>query len=154
MANKKPLAVMQWDGQQFHPADSIDREALRNLKPFQYVELHSLRPRSSKQNRYAHALMHIGADNAPEDSNWTEELIKQAVKLRGGFVTGHLHKLDGDIETVYRSTADFSVDEMTRFIDLLIDYIVTTVAPGIDPDLLRAEAERAVAPYNTKRKAA
>lgn len=122
----------------------MDKRALAALPEDTWLEIYPIRKRSSKQNRYAHALMHRAADNSPD--NWTEEAIKKAVKQRGGFFEGVLHRRNGDQELIYRSTADFDKDEMSRFIELLLQYIVEVVAPQIDVELLKAEAWKDAAP--------
>jgi len=148
MAKREPLAIGRWDGHSLRAAARIDQEAMLGLPDGSLVEIYAYRPRSDKQNRYLHAILNILAENSPGD--WSSEAIKVAVKLKCGHVEGVLHRPDGSVKQILRSTSDFDREEMKEFIDHVIAYGLSVVAPGMDPDLLKREAEAAAKPHKER----
>lgn len=128
----KPVLVM--------PA-RVDFEALSKLEDGALLEVYAYRPRSERQNRFIHVMLGIAAENSP--GGWTAEAIKKAVKIKGGWFDGVIVRKGKDLEYNFKSTGDFTKEQMTEFIDQCLNYIGETVCPGMDLTALRREAEDA-----------
>ena len=139
MAKRQAIAVLKFEGGRIVPASYSDGVALSRVPADALLECHLYaEPRNARQNRYLHALLETAAENSPD--GWHAETIKQAVKLRGGWFEGVLTRRDGSTVHVFRSTADFTKEEMAQFTDQVIDYVQAHVCPGVDVDGWRREA--------------
>ena len=139
MAKRHAIAVLKFEGGRLAPASYTDRVALAQVPADALLECHLYSaPRNARQNRYLHALLETAAENSPD--GWHAETIKQAVKLRGGWVEGVLTRRDGSSAHIFRSTADFTKEEMAAFTDQVVDYVQANVCPGVDVDAWRREA--------------
>jgi hypothetical protein len=141
MAKKQPLAVLVWKGGQLVPGNGWDRQALAGLQEGQLLEAYAYKPPSNKQERFAHWLFRLAAENAPEGTTWTEGSVKMACKLHCGLVDGMIVRKGRDPEWNFMSLTELDEKQMSDFIDKSLRYIETTIAPGIDIELLKAEAK-------------
>ncbi len=141
--------VARMEAGQLVPAAWGDRQELAKVEDGQLFTLTKYRPRSDRQNRYLHALLKKGAENAA--TYWPEEKIKAEVKLANGWIAGARVELNGVVYASVRSTADFNMEEMKLFIQQAKDYILTTVCPGMDETELEREVEADIAPTGGRR---
>lgn len=141
--------VAKMEAGQLVPAAWGDRQELAKVEDGQLFTLTKYRPRSDRQNRYLHALLKKGAENAA--TYWPEEKIKEEVKLKNGWINGARVELNGVVYVSTRSSADFNMEEMKSFIEQTKDYILSTVCPGMDEAELEREIEADIAPTGGRR---
>lgn len=142
MAKKQPIAVLVWRDGQCVPGARVDREALAELSEGQLLEVYAYKPPTNKQERFVHWLFRIGAENAREDGpRWTEAGIKMACKIQYGWVDGMIVRKGQDAEWNFKSLTEMDEDQMKEFIDLVVKFIESDVAPGIDIEALKREAK-------------
>lgn len=142
MVKKTPIAILVWRDGQCVPGARIDREALAELDEGKLLEVFVYKPPTNKQQRFCHWLFRIGAENAREGGAcWTAEGIKMACKVRFGWVDGMIVRKGQVAEWNFRSLAEMDEDQMKDFIDAVVTFIESEVAPGIDIEALKREAK-------------
>jgi len=127
------------------PIDAEGEEAMRSIKQGDIRRITITLPRNAKHHRLYHALMSKAWENLDHDKYPTVENLKVEAKI----VTGYYNRKDihheGKVYTVVepKSTSYEKMDqaEFSAYFDLVCDWIVKDILPGVTKEELRQEIE-------------
>jgi hypothetical protein len=132
------MAQMVWvkRGRGFYPADPLSAEYARNIPEGKQVLADVTRPRSPKQNRFVHALLHEIVKHT--DEFFDVDDIKRHLKIRTRMFTTVVLP-DGRIVLELEPTDFGSMDQIAfqRVWRRWVWVIKNEIVPGLDEEALR-----------------
>jgi hypothetical protein len=125
------------------PVTQEDEEKLRTYEPNQILRAKLTghqKPRSVQQNRWAHAMFRLVADNSGDPQWSTIEQVKRKVKLMMEFFSERF-VVDGKVYFELRSFAfsEMEQDEANKWYNQARDICAQKL--GVDPEILEAQAK-------------
>lgn len=126
-----------------HPATQEDAESLKVYAPNQVLRAKITghkKPRSVQQNRWAHAMFRLVADNSGDPQWDTIEKVKRKIKLMMEFFSERF-VVDGKVYFELRSFAfdQMDQDEANKWYNEARDICAKKL--GIAPEILEAQAK-------------
>lgn len=135
--------LMRVEGEVLRPAFEKDREAIRKIRQGALVEVTAKRQPSARMRRFYWALLGIVADNHPfyTDREVIHDVIRIGIQLVRISVM-----MDGTVVMIPRSTANSAMnfEEFKDFFNRAMDYVVTSLLPGVVKEEVIREIEEAL----------
>ena len=138
MASEYPV-MMQRVGSALRPCASLDEDAVRAFPAGKQVRVRITTPRNVGRHRLYWDMLKLIAENL--DPSPTKEILHEAVKFRLGYTTP-LKFASGEIVEIPGSIAFDKMDEPAfgEFFSRFKDLLATSILPGVNSDVLEAEA--------------
>jgi hypothetical protein len=148
MAESFPI-LMQRVGSALRPCASIDEARIKALSPGKPLRVRVTEPRNVRRFRLYWAMLEKIAENM--DPSPAVEVLHDAIKFRLGY-TNTIRFASGETVEVVRS---ISFEKMTEaeygvFLAAFKDLVATSILPGVNSDVLEAEASEMLGGYGSK----